>query len=290
MVKKILILGSSGLTGTRLISLLKNYHVFTTYYSKKNHGNDIHLDVLSYESLQNAFELSVPDIVINLTGVYNNLEFCEQNKELSMNVNCNALRSISKLANQFDSFLVTISTDQVFDGSKGNYKESDKTCPINYYGKTKAEGEKIVQNIAKKYCIIRTSMLWGKNKTRKTFSEFILDEIKNKNKLKLIINQFTTPTYLENFCKMFTEVIEKEISGVIHLSGPEKLSRYEFGIKILESADIDKEKIIASKRNEFSFGKYMPKDTSLNTDKAKKLLRFNPEEVKISIGKYLKNN
>jgi dTDP-4-dehydrorhamnose reductase len=99
MVKKILILGSSGIVGTYLISLLKNYQVFTTYYSKKKHENEIHLDVCSYESLQNVFKLSMPDIVINLTGIYNNLEFCEQNKELVMNVNCNALKSISKLAN-----------------------------------------------------------------------------------------------------------------------------------------------------------------------------------------------
>jgi len=288
VVKKILILGSSGMVGTCLIPLLKDYQVFTTYYSKKKHENEIHLDVCSYESLQNIFKLCIPDIVINLTGIYNNLEFCEQNKELVMNVNGNALRSISKLANQFDSFLITISTDQVFDGSEGNYKESDKICPINYYGKTKAEGEKIVQNISKKYCIIRTSMLWGKNKTRNTFSEFILDEVKNKNELKLITDQFTCPTYLENFCKMFIEIIEREILGIIHLSGPDKLSRYEFGIKILESIDI--KKIIASKRNEFNFGKYMPKDTSLNTDKVRKLLKYNPEEVEISIKKYLKKN
>lgn len=289
MVKKILILGSSGLTGTSLISLLKDYNVFTTYHSKKIHENDIHLDVLSYESLQNAFELSVPNIVINLTGIYKNLEFCEQNKEIAMNMNCNVLKSISKLANQFDSFLVTISTDQVFNGSKGNYKESDEICPINHYGKTKAEGEKIVQNIAKKYCIIRTSMLWGRNKIRKTFSEFILDETKHENKLKLIEDQITAPTYLENFCKMFSEIIEKEITGIIHLSGPEKLSRYEFGRKLLKSEGLDKEKIIPSKRIEFSFGKYMPRDTSLNTDKATKILRVNPEEVDISIQKYFHN-
>jgi len=287
MVKKILILGSSGLTGTSLIPLLKEYNVFTTYHSEKIYENDIYLDVLSYKSLQNVFELSVPDIVINLTGIYKNLEFCDQNKDLAMNMNCNALKSISKLANEFDSFLITISTDQVFDGSKGNYKESDEICPINYYGKSKAEGEKIVQSIVKKYCIIRTSMLWGENKIRKTFSEFILDEIEHNDKLKLIEDQITSPTYLKNFCKMFFEVIEKEIFGIIHLSGPEKISRYEFGGKLLKIAGLDTEKIIPSKRSEFSFGKYMPRDTSLNIDKATTMLDINPEEIKISMQKYL---
>lgn len=289
MIKRILILGSSGLTGTILVSLLNEYKIFTTYHSKKYHKDDIYLDILSYKSLKNSFELAVPDIVINLTGIYKNLEFCEQNKKLVMNMNCNSLKTISELANKFNSFLVTVSTDQVFDGVKGNYKECDKTCPINHYGKSKAEGEKVVQNIAKKYCIIRTSMLWGKNNSRKTFSEFILDEIKDKNELKLIQDQITSPTYLQNFCEMFYEVVKKEVFGIIHLSGPEKLSRYEFGRKLLEFSGLDKEKIIPSKRNEFIFGKYFPKDTSLNTDKAKEILDVQPEKIDISIKKYIQN-
>lgn len=289
MSKKILILGSSGLIGISLVPLLKKYNISTTYHSQKINENDISLDIFSYDSLQKVFELTTPDVVINLTGIYKNLEFCEQNKDLTMNIHCNALKSVSELANKFDSFLITISTDQVFDGSKGNYTESDKVCPINHYGKTKAEGEKIVQNIAKKYCIIRTCMIWGQNNIRKTFSEFILDEIKHKNELKLIEDQTTSPTYLKNFCEMFSEVIEKEILGVIHLSGPENLSRYQFGQKLLELANLDKEKIIPSKRQEFDFGKYMPRDTSLNTDKARKLLKVTPEEVNSSIQKYLQN-
>lgn len=288
MSKKILMLGASGMVGVSLYELLKqkNY-IYTTYYQNKHYDNELKINVNSEQELEKTFLCVNPDIVINLSGVYKNLDFCEKNKELTMNVNGLALKTISNLANKFDSFLVTVSTDQVFDGYKGNYRELDKICPINHYGKTKAAGEKIVQNIAKKYCIIRTSMLWGRNQIRKTFSEFILNEIKHKNKLKLIQDQTTTPTYLENFCEMFSEVIEKEILGIIHLSGPEKLSRYEFGKKILGLAGLDKEKIIPSKRQEFDFGKYMPRDTSLNTDRTIKLLRVHPEKVETSIQKYL---
>lgn len=201
--------------------------------------------------------------MINLCGIYKNLDFCEKNKELTMNVNGLTLKSISNLANKFNTFLITISTDQVFDGIKGNYIESDKVSPINHYGKTKAEGEKIVQNIAKKYCIVQTSMLWGKNQIRNTFSEFILDEIKENKKLKLIQDQITSFTSLENFCEMLCEVVEKEINGIIHLAGPKKLSRYEFGQKLLDVFNLDKNNILPAKRSEFQFGKLMPRNSSL---------------------------
>ena len=99
MIKRILILGSTGLIGTHLVPLLKDYEIFSTYNSKKLRENDIYLDVLSEESVKNAFELSRPNIVINLIGIYKNPQFCEQNKEMTMNINGNALKSIAKFSN-----------------------------------------------------------------------------------------------------------------------------------------------------------------------------------------------
>jgi dTDP-4-dehydrorhamnose reductase len=290
MNKQILILGGSGLVGITLNNLLKqNNKIISTYYQNKFFRERFKLNINSEKELENIFQKTNPDIVINLSGIYKSLTFCEKNKKLSMNVNGLALEKISFLAKKFNSFLVTISTDQVFDGFKGNYKESDKINPINHYGKTKAIGEEFVRNITKKYCIIRTSMLWGKNDIRNTFSEFVLNEVKNKKTINLIQDQFTTPTYLENFCHMLSEVIEKEISGIIHLSGPEKISRYEFGKEILEASKLDQWEVTMGKKLEFDFGKYMPKDTSLNTEKASKLLKIKPEKIKKSLQKYFDN-
>ena len=205
MIKRILILGSTGLIGTHLVPLLKDYEIFTTYNSKKLRENDIHLDVLSEESVKNAFELSRPNIVINLIGIYKNPHFCEQNKEMTMNINGNALRSIAKFSNEYNSYLISFSSDYVFSGEKGNYKENDPASPINHYGFTRVEGEKNIQQIAKDYCIIRTSMVYGKNLVRSTLSEIILNGIDKK--LNLISDQFVTPTYLENLCKMLIETM-----------------------------------------------------------------------------------
>lgn len=289
--KRILILGSTGLVGIPLTKLLKKkYKVFTTYHNKKDYDDSIKIDLLSIRSLEKAFQLSKPDIVINLCGIYNNLDFCEKNKKLVMAINGRSLKTISQLANKYNSFLIGLSSDFVFDGKTGNYKENSNPSPINYYGKTKALGEKNIQENANDYCIIRTSMIYGKNLLRNTLADMILDEVKNGRELKLINDQFMTPTYLDNLCEMLNEIIDIKHRGIIHLSGPEKMSRYDFAKKLLRFSKFKGTCLKPVSRNEFDFSKKMPRDSSLNTQKAASILKTGPEKIEESIKRYFDMN
>lgn len=284
---RILVLGSSGLIGTSLTQMLKKSHiVFTTSHERKNDDSSINLDLLSDYSIEKAFELSRPEIVINLCAIYKNLDFCEDNKKLVMSINGTSLIPISKLSNKFRSFLINLSTDYVFDGKKGNYKESDLPSPINFYGVSKYEGEKNIQEIADRYCIVRTSMVYGRNSVKKTLPDWILDEIRSGNELRIINDQYMTPTYLENLCKMLMEIIRSQYGGIIHLAGPERMSRYVFALKLLRVFGLSDDKLIPVESKEFSFGSKMPKDSSLNTEKAHFLLKEKPESVLTSLENY----
>jgi len=285
----VLLLGSTGLIGISLVkNLQRKYNVFTTCHSKKHFDCDIELDIRYPNSIERAFHLSKPNVVINLCGIYKNLEFCEKNKELAMEINGLAPKYISEFSNKYNAFLISMSSDFVFDGNSGNYKESDPVSPINYYGMTKVEGEKNIQNIADNYCIVRPSMIYGKSPIRKTLPYMILEGIKKENGLNLIEDQYMTPTYLENFCNMLVEIIEKRYYGIIHLAGPEKMSRYDFAIKLLNKLGLNKKKIIPVKRNDFEFGKKMPRDSSLNTEKANEVLEEKPESVEKAFSQFLK--
>ncbi len=289
-LKRILVLGSNGLVGIPLVkNLSKKYSVFTTYHTKKTSVNDIKINLLEENTLENAFSIAKPDIVINLCGIYKNLDHCEKNKKNVMAINGKSLKTISKISNKYNSFLIGFSSDFVFDGKNGNYKEDDQISPINYYGKTKATGEKNIQENANDYCIIRTSMIYGENKLRNTLADMILNKVNLGEELKLINDQFMTPTYLENFVKMLTEIIEIEFKGIIHLAGPERMSRYDFAKKLISLSDFKNASLIPAGFNEFDFSKKMPKDSSLNTEKASSLLRNGPEKVEKSLKKYLKN-
>jgi dTDP-4-dehydrorhamnose reductase len=289
-LKRILILGSNGLVGISLVKKLsKKYHVFTTYHAKKTSKNDIKINLLEEKTLENAFLIAKPDIVVNLCNIYKNLDYCEKNKKIVMDINGKALKIISKISNKYNSFLIGFSSDFVFDGKTGNYKEDDQVSPINYYGKTKAIGEKNIQENANDYCIIRTSMIYGENKLRDTLADMILNKVRLGEELKLINDQFMTPTHLENFTKMLTEIIEIKYKGIIHLAGPERMSRYDFAKKLVSLSNFKNASLIPVSYNEFDFSKKMPKDSSLNTQKASSLLHNTPEKVENSLKKYLKD-
>ena len=288
--KKILICGSNGLIGIPLTKLLKKkFSVFTTYHNTKMNADDTKIDILSSNSLEKTFELIKPDIVINLCAIYKNLDFCEKNKKLVMAINGKSLKTISKLANKYNSFLLGISSDFVFDGQTGNYKENDQINPINYYGETKVEGEKNIQSIANNYCIIRTSLIYGKNPIRNTISDMIFNALKKEEKLELTNDRFSTPTYLQNFCEMLFEIIDIEYKGIIHLAGPEKISRYNFAKKLFDLSDFTNSNFVPISGDKFEFSKKMPKDSSLNTQKATVVLKKGPENIESSIKKYLKD-
>ena len=285
--KKILVLGSSGFLGTFFVNAFYNkFSIFITHHHKKIHSDSIQVDITSFNSLEKIFQISKPDIVLNLCSIYINPEFCEKNKNLVLSINGDSLKTISKLCNKFSSFLLHFSTDYVFDGKKGNYSEDDPVSPINFFGKSKAIAEKHIEEIADNYCIIRTGMVYGKSLIKQTLPDWILDKIEKKQKLELISDQFMTPTYIENLSNMLSEVINKEIHGKIHLAGPQKFSRHTFALELLKIMNISYDQIIPISQNSFEHIE-RPKDSSLNTDKASSLLNIQSESFKISIKKYL---
>lgn len=284
---RILILGSTGLIGRKLFSLLDlENHVFSTFHSKPFSGGFL-VDVTSRVDLEKIFAQTKPNIVINLSAIYNNLDFCEENKDLVMSINGSSVETIAKLSNQYNSFLLHFSSDYVFDGKKGDYLETDIPNPINYFGKTKLQGENNVKKFAKNYCIVRTSMVYGVNDENTTLPDWILEQVMKNNPLDLINDQFMTPTYLDNLCYMILDVIKIKFSGVIHLAGPTKLSRFEFAEKLLKKLN---KNLILKKISMTNFDKnnLRPKDSSLNTDLASKILDHKPENFEISVENYLK--
>lgn len=286
---KILLLGSQGLIGSRLANKLRQENeVFTTYHKKNNDNLSLELDILSEDSIERVFNLTKPEVVINLCAVYNNLQFCEDNKKLVMAVNGSSLKTISINANKHSAFLMNFSTDYVFDGKHGNFREDDPVSPINCYGVSKAEGEKNVREFAKDYCIIRTSMVYGNNTIKKTLPEWILEGVRSP-KLEIIYDQFMTPTYLENLCNMILEVLTRRYRGTIHLAGKDRVSRYDFALSLLNMLKIPTDNIVKVKNSDIVGNENRPKDSSLNTDKATSLLKEKPETINESLAKYVQS-
>ena len=267
---KILILGSRGQLGKIIHNnLLKKKNFLVICLSRKN------FDFTDNKKLSKYFNQINPDIVINCVA-YTDVENAEKNKKICFLVNSKFTSILSDLCIKNNCFLIHFSTDYVFNGRKGNYKESNKVSSINYYGYTKILGENIIKKKLKKFIIIRTSWLYSI--TKNNFLTKIITKIKNKEDIHVVNDQFGFPTSCYDLAKVTIKLItlynnkNKIKTGVYHYSnyGAKAISWYDFAIKInnLYYKKTKKfSKIIGVSSKNFKTLAKRPVNSSLNIDK-----------------------
>jgi dTDP-4-dehydrorhamnose reductase len=216
---KTLILGSGGMLGTELSKAFPDAIKITRS----------ELDITNEDSIRTMIEEIKPDIVIN-AAAYTNVDGCEEEKELAFDVNGRALEHIAKRCSSAGATLVHYSTDYVFNGSKKEYFESDKTDPISVYGQSKLMGEKNIIENMKDYRIIRTSWLFGLH--GKNFVETMLKLSKEMDNVKVVNDQFGKPTYAVDLAHKTSEII-KLPPGIYHITNEGTCSWYEFAKAII---------------------------------------------------------
>ena len=173
------------------------------------------------------------------------------------------------------------STDYVFNGKKGNYTETETPDPINNYGLTKQKAEQIIQNTMKEYCIARTSVIYGATPSagKINFVLWLLKKLKQKEQVKIVVDQWNSPTLNTNLAEMVLEVIQQRIEGLYHLSGATRISRFDFAMSIASIFNHDPTLIIPSESSDFSWAAKRPKDSSLNVEKAQNTLKNKPLQI-----------
>ena len=173
--RRLLVTGANGLLGNRIVALAKNrYTVIPTHRTKPLISNSLKLDITNAAEASNLFGKLKPDVVVH-TASETNVDRCETENEHAWKINVDGTRNMAVACSQVGAKLVYISTDYVFDGEKGLYKEGDKPNPVNYYGLTKLEGEKQVIEYCKNYAILRTSVLYGWHPWKQNFATLVED-------------------------------------------------------------------------------------------------------------------
>ncbi|MEM2929123.1 MAG: dTDP-4-dehydrorhamnose reductase [Nitrososphaerota archaeon] len=277
---KILITGAGGLLGSKIsyLALKKNYKVYAAYLTHlPSYGLPIKLDISNEKMVFKIIKDINPDAIFHCAAL-TDVDKCEINKEIAKRININGTKIIAKIAKKINSHLIYISTDYVFDGSKGMYKEEDEPNPINFYGYSKLLGEKIIEKIEGEYLIARTSVIYGsKPASGKTnFALWILDNLNKNQNIKVLIDQYVSPTLNTNLAEMLIEAYERKLTGIYHLAGAERVSRYEFALKLAEIFNLNKNLIIKAKMDEMDWIAKRPKDTSLDTSKANNVFKVKP--------------
>jgi dTDP-4-dehydrorhamnose reductase len=279
---KLLITGASGLYGSKLaeLAVARNFEVYSCDVQELQVcGNFVKFDVSNKELVNEAFQRVKPDVVVH-AATLTDVDKCELNKELAWKINVEGTKNILEAAKSAGSFLIYISTDYVFNGEKGNYKESDKPDPINYYGLTKLKAEELVKAQAE-YFIARPSVIYGSTPAagKVNFALWLIDTLGKGERVKIVTNQWNTPTLNTNLAEMTMEVVERRLTGTFHLCGATRVSRFQFAELIAEAFGLDKSLIDPALSSQFKWPAKRPMDSSLDTSKAQKTLKNKPLEM-----------
>ena len=276
-----LVTGSAGLVGSKVVKDLaqNNHTVYSCYHNEKPvHGTPVLLDLLDQEKIIQTLQETKPDIIIHLAAI-TNVDFCETENELATQINTKATEILGKQAAKQNTFFVYVSTDYVFDGIKGMKKEDDSTNPLGFYGKSKLEGEITLNKLASSWCIARTSTPFGIHPKKKSFPLWIKENLEAKKEIPVLVDQFTSPTYVPNLSKMLIEVVTKQITGVIHLAGATRISRYNLAELVADKLSLDKKLLIPTKTDDMNWKSQRPKDSSLDVSLANEILDEKPQKI-----------
>ena len=278
MKQRILITGGSGLLAINWAQTVKNRFLLTLGLHKREvfvaGVETVQLDLDSPEFLLRSFEKFYPDVIIHTAGL-TNVETCERDQDLARHVNINLAVNVAKVCESSGIKLVHISTDHLFSGRDSLIDETYPVCPVNFYGKTKAEAEARVLEINPQSLVVRTNFYgWGTD-YRRSFSDLIIDTLRsngNNEKLTLYKDVFYTPILAESVITAVHEMIDHEAYGIYHLVGDTRISKYEFGLLLADEFNLDKSLInIGSLADNPSLIR-RPLDMSLSNLKAKKVL------------------
>ncbi|MFV1950725.1 MAG: dTDP-4-dehydrorhamnose reductase [Nitrospinota bacterium] len=227
---KVVVTGARGMLGGEVIDILTP--IVTCIGVERDDFDITEKD----QTIKGVAELN-PDIVVH-TAAYTNVDNCEGNKELAYRVNGEGTRNIAMACSRIDARMIYISTDYLFDGTKGTaYHEDDQPNPINIYGDSKLRGEREIQEILSDYLIIRTSWLFGPK--GKNFVDTILRITRDKKELKIVNDQVGSPTLTIDLAKAISRLIDLKARGVINVANSGSCSWYDFADKIIELSGIN---------------------------------------------------
>lgn len=284
-MKKVLITGSNGLLGQKLSDLyltLPDTRFLATGTGPNRHpaGDKVPykmLDIRNANAVMSLFKEFRPDCVIH-TAAMTNVDQCESEKEACWDLNVHAVAAIVDACNEVDAHLIHLSTDFIFDGKAGPYIEEALPNPISYYGESKLAGEKLVQEKAKNWAIVRTVLVYGivNDMSRSNIVLWAKGALESGKAINVVTDQFRSPTLAEDLA-MGCRLIEKqEAKGIFHISGKDFMSVYELVGRVAKFWDLSMDKVNPSDSSGINQPAKRPPITGFIIDKAIRELGYAP--------------
>ena len=261
---RLLITGVSGQVGLEVFKLSnhQNYGIYFGHETKIPNENLLKADIRDRQKIFDIVREIKPDWIVHCAAA-TKVDWCETNREQAWKINVTGTKNLVDASMEINSKFLYVSTDYVFDGKKGNYKETDEAEPINFYGKTKLEGELIVKGL-QNFLIMRTSHVYSH--MRDNFVLWLIEKLKQGN-VECPHNMISSPTSSFELAEAILKAIKKELNGVYHSAGNEQISRYGFAKKIAKVFGYDDYNVKSIEMKDLDFTAKRPENSSLNTSK-----------------------
>lgn len=270
----ILITGASGMLGSKICLVLeqKGFRVLASYNSNKEFvPSDKNITKINLNITAKIPPSRFNDVqtIIHCAAI-TDVNFCELNRSLCGEVNVRGTENLINLAKKINSQFIYISTPMVFSGKKGNYKETDKTEPLNYYGRTKNEAEKIVLKY-KNGLVLRANPI-GKRPlgAHPSFMQWFVDMASNNRSFSLFTDVVINPVSTTTLSNIITELIKNFKPGILHVGSKDRVNKAEIWNEVLKYFPDYSGKITRLSVNKTHAGKiaFRPHEMWLNVNKA----------------------
>ncbi len=282
---KILITGSNGLLGQKLVAYLhKNGIDFIATSKGENRNPDCpkekyySLDISVQSEITDLFDSYKPTHVIH-TAAITNVDACELDPDLCYLVNVQATQFLVDASIGHKAHFQLLSTDFIFDGLKGNYNEEDTPGPLSHYAHSKVNAEKILLNSDYlNWSIVRTIIVYGtgNNLSRTNIVCWAKDALSKGQEMRIIDDQFRAPTWAEDLAWACVRICTLNKTGIFHISGPETMSIYEIVERVARHFSISTHSLVRTDSSTLNQPAKRPPRTGFDLTKSKKELGYDP--------------
>lgn len=289
---KILITGSNGLLGQKLVYKLRSKQGVECIATARGENRLVNkegyayasLDITNQQQVEKIFSQFLPDVVIN-TAAMTNVDACETEREASWLMNATAvgyqvkaLEELKLKHGGYNPHFIHLSTDFIFDGTHGPLDENETPHPLSYYAEGKLEAERIVQASSLDWAIARTVLVYGivDNMSRSNIVLWVKSNLEQGKTINVVDDQFRTPTLAEDLADGCILIAEKRATGIYNISGKDFYSILELAGVVADYYGLDKSLIKPSKSADIKQPAKRPPITGFIIDKAKRDLGYNP--------------
>ena len=223
-----------------------------------------------------------PDVVVNCAAM-SDVAACDTNRNRAWATNARAVKRLARHCSDTRAHLVQVSTDFVFNGARGPYDETARPDPVNYYGRTKLAAENHMREAGRdNWTIARTVLLYGTgtNLSRQNIVLWMVHQLRKGEPLHVVTDQWRTPTYVPDLAEGLYQILDRDATGIYHLSGPDGVSIHELACAVADVFELDADLIHPVESDYFDDAVDRPPHTGFDINKAQSELDYEPHSLR----------